>query len=363
MSRTRTMRRLAVPAAAAVGALALAGGAGIVWANAGGEDTKSPEDLLGMIQKPDVQGLTGTVDLTSGLDLPSLETGGADLTSLANGGHTLNVWSAGTDQQRVSLAGDQAADVVRDGNDLYAWNSLTGEAVHESLPGDLPAMPALPGLPVGGVPSLLTMTPDGIADQVVETASTDPSSVVMKVKDTADVAGRDVQGLVISMADKGSLIDHVTMSVDSQTGVPLATEVFTTASPDNAVVDARYAKVDFDVPDSSDLELGAPDDVTIQDVDSGTLSGLLPVAGDLLDLGGDTLGVNALELTQTELVDNLVAQGADPAAVEGLLSELQPVEGGGVLETPLFTMLVSDDGAVYYGTVTKDVLLETASVA
>ena len=343
MSRTRTMRRYAVPASIAAGALAVAGGVGMVMANADDLPEKSAEELHAAVQNSDVQGLSGTVEQTADLGLPSAGTDSGDPASLASGSHTLGVWYSANDKIRVAMQNDvQETDVIRDGADVFSWNSQSGESRHETLPADAADAPLWS-------PSLWSMTPSGVAEQATGTAA----NTELDTDGTDVVAGRDTYGLILSPTDDTSLVDHVRMAVDAETGVPLSTQVFAKDDPESPALEVTFSDVTFGEPDAEAFQSPAPDDAAVQD---GDVAGAVSDQGETWTTGSDWTTVGISEMTEDELVDALVEQGADPEAITGYLDELPQVDGGKLLESSLFTALIADDGNIYYGAVSSDAL-------
>lgn len=348
MSRTRTMRRYALPAAIATGALVVAGGVGIVLANADDLPEKTAEELLAAVQNSDVQGLSGTVEQTADLALPTLGSGKGDLASLSNGSHTLGVWYSANDKLRVAMQNDvQETNVIRDGADVYTWNSQTGQARHETLPEPLAGMPLWS-------PSLWSATPGDAAEQAVGAS---PAGTKLSTDGTEAVAGRDAYGLIMAPTDETSLVDHVRLSVDAETGVPLSTQVFAKGNPESPALEVAFSDVEFAEPDDSNFTLDVPDGTEVEEGDAGET-----VAGShTKNTGEGWTTVGASQLTQADLVDQLVKQGASKDAVEAYFDELPEVSGGKLMETSLFSVLIGYDGAIYYGAVTPEALTQAAA--
>ena len=151
--KSRPVLRWLVPLTAAV--TVVGGGAAIGTLAAQAEPSLPPRtaaQLLVDLQTSRLDGLSGTVVQRADLGLPPVVglVGGNELTSLLTGTNTLRVWHSGPDKQRVALLdtlGEQ--DIVRNGRDVWVWNSRTNTATHRVLPaGTGPeAAPALPATP------------------------------------------------------------------------------------------------------------------------------------------------------------------------------------------------------------------------
>ena len=89
-------------------------------------------------------GVSGTVVESADLGLPSLpQLGPADadsgLLGLVTGTHTLRVWYGGPTKQRVALLNSLGeSDIIRNGADLWTWDSSDNSATHRTLPADAP---------------------------------------------------------------------------------------------------------------------------------------------------------------------------------------------------------------------------------
>jgi outer membrane lipoprotein-sorting protein len=101
--------------------------------------TSSAAQLLTDIQNARSQPVSGTVVERADLGLPAMPSpsgGGANLRSLLSGSHTLRVWYAGPNQSRIALVTTLGeTDVIRNGKDLWVWDSQKNTATHTMLPG------------------------------------------------------------------------------------------------------------------------------------------------------------------------------------------------------------------------------------
>ncbi|HEY5249195.1 MAG TPA: hypothetical protein VIJ15_12190, partial [Dermatophilaceae bacterium] len=170
--------RWAVPAVTAV---ALVGGVSAVngiHAIAGaGLPERSAAQLLVDVQRARLDGLSGTVVQTSDLGLPSLPgvggSGGSggmassNLGSMISGTHTMSVWLAGPGKARMALQGTLGeSDVIKNGQDVWVWDSQAKTAKHYVLPAhDAAAKGATAsGMPA---PADLPTSPQAAADKAL----------------------------------------------------------------------------------------------------------------------------------------------------------------------------------------------------
>ncbi|MFJ9429259.1 outer membrane lipoprotein carrier protein LolA [Streptomyces sp. NPDC101490] len=393
MAETRKASRFIVPVAVAGVAAATIG---LVPALAASGDPDLPEitaaQLIEKIAASDTQTLSGTFRISTDLGLPALSglasglggggTSSADptekLTQLFSGSHTLRVAADGPDRQKLTLLdGSDEYSLVHNGADVWAYDSKSREAFHEKLSDDR-------GDRGEEGPEGLPGSPKQLADEVLKAAG-DTTSVT--VGGTAKVAGRDAYQLVIKPKQNGSTVESVKIAVDAATGTPLK---FTLASVEGGkpVLDAGFTKVDFGRPAASEFDFKAPKGAKVTEgaaekagEDAGAESGghggpfgdALPggLGGGLADLGGD--GVNVIGEGWTTIAK--LDTGAPAPKTEDAPKEFQgfldsfgdKVSGkfgsGTLFKTKLVNALLTDDGKVYVGAVTKDTLVNAANAA
>ncbi|CAM5715028.1 Outer membrane lipoprotein carrier protein LolA OS=Streptomyces alboniger OX=132473 GN=CP975_20615 PE=4 SV=1 [Streptomyces alboniger] len=401
----RKAARYVVPVAVAGVAAATIG---LVPALATSGDPDLPEvtaqELVEKIAASETRQLSGNVKISTDLGLPSLGGmaggfaggGGADrgkdgggsaadpqdkLMELASGTHTLRVAADGPDKQKVSVLGDAAEySLIHNGDELWAYDSASNEAYHaqglkdagdEGAKGDAGDEGAKgDGKRGGKVPENLPSTPQEFAEQALK-AVDDTTSV--KVDGTAQVAGRDAYRLVIEPKQSGSTVGRITVAVDAETGTPLKFTL-TPSSGGAAVIDAGFTKVDFGKPSASTFDFTPPKGAKVTEADERAE-------------GRDVEGKGGEEFTEQDLNDLKVigegwssvaelklpggrglptaGSGDVPADAQKLLDSLgEQVDGkfgsGTVFSTRLINALVTDDGTVYVGAVTKDALLKAA---
>ncbi|MGI5393379.1 LolA family protein [Streptomyces sp. CA-251251] len=385
---TRAGRRKAARYVVPVAVMGVAAATiGLVPALADSGDPDLPkitaEQLLRKIAASDVEQLSGTVKISTDLGLPDLgglESGllsgmsggpgaggdeegsaadpSAKLTGLVSGTHTLRVAADGPDRQKLSLLENAAEySLIHDGKDVWGYDSGSNEVFHSTAPDA-----------AGQREKEVPVTPKDFADQALK-AVDDTTSVT--VDGTAQVAGRDAYRLVIKPKQSGSTVGAVTVAVDAGTGMPLKFTL-TPASGGAAVVDAGFTQVDFAKPDASTFDFTPPKGAKVTEGDEAAGA---PErghrAGNGLEEGADGLevigeGWNAIAAFDTG------GQGLPTAAAGGGLGGFlgsfgDQVKGdfgtGTVFKTRLVNALITDDGQVYAGAVTKDALVKAADAA
>ncbi|MFH8560371.1 outer membrane lipoprotein carrier protein LolA [Streptomyces sp. NPDC017988] len=377
------------------------------------------QELMEKIAASDTQQLSGTVKISTDLGLPSMGGmaggfagggGGADrggddeggggsaadpknkLMELASGTHTLRVAADGPDKQKVSVLEDAAEySLIHNGDEVWAYDSASNEAYHAK------------GFQVSGEkgdkgdkgqaepPAGMPATPEEFAEQALK-AVDDTTSV--KVDGTAQVAGRDAYRLVIEPKQSGSTVGRITVAVDAKTGTPLKFTL-TPSSGGAAVIDAGLTKVDFGKPSASTFDFAPPKGAKVTEADehsalSRDFKGRDFKGRDFKDHDFTDKAKGGKEFKEEDLNDLKVigegwtsiaelrlpggqglptaGSGDVPPDAQKLLDSLgDQVSGkfgsGTVFSTRLINALVTDDGKVYAGAVTKDALVKAANAA
>lgn len=160
--------------------------------------------------------LSGTVSWHPRLGLPDigLALGGG----LLSGRHRFGVSVGDQGHFRVVMSGPFAeTDLLRNGPDLWLWQSDRLRVTHATLAPAGSAPSGVLGLVAGAVGPTL------IAGRLLDALR--PSTVV-SVADPAVVAGRAAYQLAFAPRAPGSLIGEVLLAVDADSGLPLRVQVF-----------------------------------------------------------------------------------------------------------------------------------------
>ncbi|MDG4808692.1 sigma-E factor regulatory protein RseB domain-containing protein [Micromonospora sp. WMMD1120] len=365
--RSRPVLRWLVPATAAVAVIG--GGAAVGTFAAEAEPSLPPRtaaQLLVDLQTSRLEGLSGTVVQRADLGLPELVglVPGNELTTLLSGTHTLRVWYSGPDKQRVALLdtlGEQ--DLIRDGRDVWTWQSHTNTARHLTLgdPGAVkPAAERVPNLPA---------TPQQAADLAL--GAIDPSTEV-SVGRSATVAGQDAYELVLQPRDTDSLVHQLRIAIDARQHVPLRFEVLAKGS-DKPAFEVAFTQVDYRRPDADQFRFNPPPGVTVTEEKAerpaperpghGVPGGEPPVRA--VGEGWTTVLVARVDARPGGRPASAKPTGAAPDVdVAKLLGGLPAVSGdwgsGRLFSSKLVTVLLTDDGRVLAGAVTPERLYQVA---
>ncbi|MGQ4355008.1 LolA family protein [Streptomyces drozdowiczii] len=398
-ARRKAARYIVPVAVAGVAAATI----GLVPALASSGDPDLPkitaQELIEKIAASDTERFSGTVKISTDLGIPSMgglagsflsgaaESGGgkdassadpqAKLTELASGTHTLRVAADGPDKQRLSVLDDTSEySLIHNGDQVCAYDSGSNAVYHADGKGAGKAPHGKEQAAPEGVPT----TPKALAEQALKAAD---GTTSVTVDGTARIAGRDAYRLVLKPEQKGSTVGSITVAVDAENGVPLK---FTLrpSSGGKAVVDAGFTSVDFGKPAASSFAFTPPKGAKITEADDAKAEGHAKEArkaaekaqGDLGKFEGEGApkiigkGWNSIAEFKTPGGAALPSEASKskgvPAGAQQFLDALGDKVSGGfgsgtVFKTRLINALMTDDGRVYVGAVTKDALVAAAN--
>ncbi|MFI8192959.1 outer membrane lipoprotein carrier protein LolA [Streptomyces sp. NPDC085946] len=364
---------------------------GLVPAIADSGDPDLPEitaqQLVQKIAESDVQRLSGTVKITTDLGLPDLgglessllsgagraDDGGssadpsARLTELVSGTHTLRVAADGPDRQKLSLLEDAAEySLIRDGKDVWGYDSASNEVYHGTAEEGAARGEHRP-----------PATPKDFAEQALKAVD---GTTSVTVDGTAQVAGRDAYKLLVEPRQEGSTVGAVSVAVDAETGLPLKFTL-TPASGGAAVVDVGFTQVSFARPAASTFDFTPPKGAEVteddelgraaEDAERHGESGR-GLAEELGGLGGArgqdgvrTIGEGWSTIAAFDTGGEGLPAAGSGGDAGGFLDSLGDKAtgkfgSGTVFSTRLVNALITEDGKVYVGAVTKDALVKAA---
>jgi outer membrane lipoprotein-sorting protein len=313
-----------------------------------------------------------------------------ELMKLASGEHTLRVATDGPEKQRISVIEDAAGyTFVHNGRQIWTYDSASDSAFHGTLPQHA-ARGAHHAKRHGKATheNLAELTPQQAARQALKAART---STNVSVDGTTHVAGRDAYQLVLEPKKSAhSTIGSVRIAVDADKGVPLKFTVLP-AGGGSPAVDIAYTSVDFGKPKAGTFDFTPPKGAHVTERTLG--AGRRHAKGDksgaahqqamkkklkklhglnAMDVLGDGWGsVATLHLPDKARHGGHGAQagkGLDSPRAQKLLDSFtKKVKGdfgtGRVFHTKLVNALLTDDGTVYVGAVTKQGLIDAANAA
>jgi outer membrane lipoprotein-sorting protein len=341
---------------------------------------KTAQQVLALVSGAKDAAYSGTIEQHSDLGLPQLpSTGpgssasGSDATSqildLLTADHTARVFVDGASKQRLQVLDSLAErDVIRNGSEVWTYDSKTKAATHVTLPskssksskpitGPVPNDPDAknPSSPAPELttPELQTLSPAQLADRFIQaiTPSTD-----VTVTSTASVAGRSVYQLELTpRTGSATLISHVVLSVDAATGLPL-----------KVVVDARgqkadafsvgFRSIDFSTPSASLFRFTPPKGATVTTPTAPTKrpDATTPKATPTSHPKPIVTGTGWDAIVELPAGASATKGGSTAPSTKQskLLDELTTVvPGGRALQTSLLSVLLLDDGRVFVGAV------------
>ena len=397
LSTTHPALRWAVPGAVVAIVLGAATITSVAADQAPTLQPRTAAELLVDVQNASVSTMYGTVVQTADLGLPELPVqaggqGSSDFSSLVSGTHTLRVWYDGDDQQRLALLGTLGeSDIVRNGTDVWTWNSQDNAATHYQLP-TRPDGAAAPD------PSVPAYTPQQAADAAL--AAIDPSTNVT-TDGTATVAGRAAYELVLTPKDDRSLVGEVRIAIDGEQHIPLRVQV-TAKGAEAPAFEVGFTQISFDTPDAKQFTFTPPPGATVTDstLGEGDAAGQAPPDAtppaqpnpmDALDPTGEptVVGTGWTSVVVATMPTTSTTPEAPPTAdapttgdgsstygpgdgpqsagnpLESIVGSLPQVSGvwgsGRLLQSALFSVLLTDDGRVIAGAVAPELLYEAAA--
>ncbi|MGR0159764.1 LolA family protein [Paenarthrobacter nitroguajacolicus] len=338
---------------------------------------KSADEILTMIAGTKVRALSGTLEQTAELGLPEIPTpgpgmgpGAASALEFLAGTHTARVFVDGPLRARLQILDEMAErDVVINGADAWFYNSRDNSAAHLTVPvpseaepqGPLSATPDAPDMTAPDMTAPNMPTPAAIAGRFLDAID---ASTEVTVSGSSTVAGRSAYSLVLNPRSIGTLVDSVTIDVDSETGLPLGVAVRANGQVEPAY-SIVYTTLDLSTPDASLFNFTPPQGATVTEKvlpaepvrDSAAREGQITPGHATPGHGGTATG---------EGWESVVALPAGSAPAEltsnpQLSQALQPVTGGRALTTSLLSVLILDDGSVYAGMVPLERLQSAAA--
>jgi outer membrane lipoprotein-sorting protein len=363
--------------------------------------SKTPAQVLELIQSSKVTAFSGEITETSDLGLPTLSVSGASTSGSAGGGaggsdssiasdlalitgtNSLRVYVDGSKNirlQDLESLGEQ--DLIRHGNDVWTYDSKTNAVEHATLSGNdltgrshigTPAhIPSGSGLatPGSSVPasaapgpsawggsasrsqaennSVVPTTPEAIA-QVILAKLRGTSTV--SVSDNVRVAGRAAYDLVLTPKATDTLIGSVSIAVDAATGLPLRVQV-DAAGQKTPAVSIGFSSLALQAPNASLFDFTPPTGATVKQ-----LTTTRPDGHGKPDSHAHAKPSGAKPTVTGKGWDAVVTVSDSGGSLAGLSSSpefaelTEAVSGGRVLHTSLFNVLFTSDGRIVAGAV------------
>lgn len=357
----------------------------------------SAEELMVMMMDAEPAEFSGTILKTSNLGLPALELSSmvseedaermrekmpeefadfapevieqnllTEAMELVTGEHRVRVYVGETGMRAQVLDMMAQRDLIVSGNTVWTYDSREQVAMYAELDEEK--------LAEGKVEAEAEISAY-IAEIGLDL--TDPQAVaeylMSQVGDSSEVtvgtdhyhAGRTAYQLIVTPNSEVSLVDSIVVSVDSETGMPLALSVFSTEQAEPAM-EVGYESISFGDQDESMFSFTPPAGTQIVDLKE------LEAQKEKVDLEMwmDMEEMESLEEKPEPVIigegwDTIVLMPAGDKALAEMGGELiqslmTPVAGGMLLSTPLMNVFMTDSGDVYAGAVSVQHLLDTA---
>jgi outer membrane lipoprotein-sorting protein len=327
--------------------------------------SKTPAQVLELVEGSTVTAFSGTVEETTDLGLPSLPAGSvpssgksgtaADL-ALFTGPNSLRVYVDGKSKVRVQdLESLAERDVILNGSDVWVYDSKDNSVTHGTVssrqhfarPGGASPQAVSPD-PTDPTSS----TPSGLATKLIAELKT---SSTVTVDSNLRVAGRPSYDLVLTPKVTDTLIGSISIAVDAETGLPLQVQVSARGQKTPAV-STGFSSLDLSTPAASLFAFTPPAGAKVTQVTPHDGAPVTPAtrpakpAETVTGHGWDAV----VSVTAAGSLSTL-SQSAE-------FGELTtPVAGGHLLHTSLFNILFTTDGRVIAGSVSVARLEEVAS--
>lgn len=322
---------------------------------------KTADQLLAMVQKAGVAGLSGTVTERSALGLPALpdsvNTGSASgIVGMLTGTHELRVWVGGPADHgkfRAQIL-DQLdeTEVVATGEALWSYTYSTNQATELKLPtgGMHTASPA--GAPASSATG--AFTPGQAAQALLSALS---KSTAVTADRTSTVAGRAAYVLDVEPLTSQTTIGRISIDVDAATGVPLRLRIYARDASSPAL-SIGFSTVSFGAVSPSVFTFTPPPgaQVSVSNLSRPTGTG----AGDVRVIGSGWARVLVVPHVSLPTPGGPGSSGDNEQLSSALAKLGQPVPGGTLISTTLLNVLLSDDGGLLVGAVPPSTLQSLA---
>jgi outer membrane lipoprotein-sorting protein len=344
---------------AAVAVIVVAGVAVAIPATANASvslPTKTPAQVLALVASSKVTALSGTVDETSDLGLPSLPSGAgassgsssgtaADL-ALLTGDNSLRIYVDGRTKARVQdLESLAERDVILNGTDVWTYDSKANTVEHATLQ-DAQHHLARPGsATTGPVPTTdpADVTPEGLATKLL--AELRPSSHVAVSSTDVRVAGRAAYELVLTPKATDTLLGSVRIAVDAETGLPLRVQLDASGQATPAV-SIGFSSLDLSTPAASLFDFTPPAGAKVTELTKPSTSPATPHARKAQPAHTVTgSGWDAVVTVSAAGSLGKLSSSSEFAELTTAVAE------GRVLHTSLVNILFTTDGRIIAGSV------------
>lgn len=318
---------------------------------------RTAAQLLTDLQRAQPVALSGTVSAAMSLGLPQLPEGmaGGDPTSpisLLSGTHTAKVWYDGNVSSRVAVLGKSAeTDLVTNPRGLWLWKSADQSVLHvAALPGKAMTHRA-PA--TGAALSTQFASPAGVSQWILQLL--DPTTKVTTTSND-QVAGRAAYELVLTPRTAGTKIGSVRIAIDAQHHIPLRAEVFPRGA-DKPAINVGFTSLSFHKPAASRFDFTPPPGAKVTTPKSEMHKAPARTHSRLTPPRIVGKAWSSVLVGQVPAKSTANTREGSLRAMLRLLPEVSGSWGSGhLLETALFSAVLTDDGHFAVGAVRPSLL-------
>jgi outer membrane lipoprotein-sorting protein len=338
---------------------------------------KTASQILQFINTDENLAFSGSVTKVANLGLPSVgipqsmvQGNIATMLGLLGGIQKANLYYNGPKSVRVQMLDDMSErDFIVNGQNVWFYDATKQTAQHFAMKVTHKTQEAQSHEMWNEKSTKLPFdvtSPAAIADYFL--SQIDPSTTVTTGQNIL-VAGRGSYELILTPKSTGTLIASVTISVDGKTGLPLAVAVYAVGQ-NSPAFSVSFDSVSFSTPAASLFGFTPPTGVAVKE--------LSQPADRKQASDADHAPTAAEQATQQAEMERLKAEGwaaivrmpaskASSKQLDSLRSNpyfsqlTSAVSGGRIFSTALFNVLITTDGRVFAGAVTKQKLLEAAA--
>jgi outer membrane lipoprotein-sorting protein len=339
---------------------------------------KTASQILQFINTDENLAFSGSVTKIANLGLPSVglipqsmvQGNVGTILGLLAGTQKANLYYNGPKSVRVQMLDDMSErDFIVNGQNVWFYDATKQTAQHVAFKAtdttEQAESHAMWNEKSAKLPFDVT-SPAAIADYFL--SQIDPSTTVTTGQNIL-VAGRGSYELVLTPKSTGTLIASVTISVDGKTGLPLAVAVYAVGQ-DAPAFKITFDSVSFSAPADSLFAFTPQAGVAVKELSQpadGKPSRHIEHQPTAAEQATQQAEMERLKAEGWAAIIDMPASKASTKQLDSLRSNAyfsqltSAVSGGRIFSTALFNILITDDGRVFAGAVTKQKLLEAAA--
>ncbi len=286
------------------------------------------------------------------------------------GTHTANVYVDGVNKSRVQVL-DMLSErnFIHNGSDLWFYDAGKQSVQHSVIDAAEQARAEKEAQTFLDANSSLlpfdVTSPASVADYFLAQAGKDATFTLGK---DVKIAGRSAYQITMAPKSADSLVQSVSVAVDSEKGIPLSVVVRAVGQSEPAF-EVAFESISFATPDASLFNFVVPAGAKVEEVAAPTQADLMkhagksPTAADQVDALATFNKARAAGFSAVVEIpaDKVPAEFNSAVLGNKLFTELtKPVAGGRIFTTSLLNIFFADDGRIFAGAVNTAKLLESA---